>query len=150
MALSNVELTIERRESAAAWRPRRAARCRSVVILGKPTETNCALAAAFGEQGQRAWLVQATTTPRLGEGDAAVARLDVLPTLDGPPPSRRTRRAEATCSRSTARWTSIRPTPTTSSATWQRRCSNEPRSVVTRWTSDDWGGVRCYDAQTPR
>src|SRR5262249_47661170 len=115
MALSNVELTIERRESAAAWRPRRAARCRSVVIVGKPTETNCALAAASGEQGQRAWLVQATTTPGLGEGDAAVARLDVLPTLDCPPPSRRTRRAEATCSRSTARWTSMRPTPTTSS-----------------------------------
>jgi hypothetical protein len=74
---------IERRESSAAWSPRRAGRCRSVVVVGKPTETNCALAAAFAEHGQRAWLAQAAATPRLGKGDVAVARLDVLPTLDG-------------------------------------------------------------------
>jgi RimK family alpha-L-glutamate ligase len=83
MAIANIELTIERRESAAARRPRRVARCRSVVILGKPTETNRALAAAFNEQGQRAWVARAATMPRLGEGDVALARLDVLPTLDG-------------------------------------------------------------------
>ena len=82
MAIANVELTIERHASAAARWPRRGGTCRSVVILGKPTETNCALAAAFAEHGQRAWLAQATA-PRLGEGDVAVARLDVLRTLDG-------------------------------------------------------------------
>ena len=74
---------IEGPARSAAWSPRRARRCRSVVIVGKPTETNCALAAAFAEHGQRAWLAQESTTPRLGEGDVAVARLDVLPTLDG-------------------------------------------------------------------
>jgi ribosomal protein S6--L-glutamate ligase len=83
MAVASVELTIERRESVAAWWPRREARRRSVVILGKPTETNRALAAAFAEHAQRAWLAQAATTPRLEEGDVVVARLDVLPTLDG-------------------------------------------------------------------
>src|SRR5262249_30036781 len=82
MAVANVELTIERRESAAARWPRRGGTCRSVVVVGKPTETNCALAAAFAEHGQRARPAQATA-PRLGEGDVAVARLDVLPTLDG-------------------------------------------------------------------
>ena len=83
MAVSSVELTIERPRSVAAWWPRREARCRSVVILGKPTETNCALAAAFAECGQRAWLAQAAAALRLEEADVVVARLDVLPTLDG-------------------------------------------------------------------
>jgi len=63
----------------AATRDRR----RSVVILGKPTETNCDLAAAFAGLGRRARLADAATPPRLRPGDVAVARLDVLPTLDG-------------------------------------------------------------------
>src|SRR4029453_11179515 len=83
MSVPDVELTIERRESVAARSPRPAGRYRSVVILGRPTETNCALAAAFAEQGQRAGLAQAATSPRLGQGDLVLARLDVLPTLDG-------------------------------------------------------------------
>jgi RimK family alpha-L-glutamate ligase len=83
MSVPDVELTIERRESVAARSPRPAERYRSVVILGKPTETTCALAAAFAEQGQRARLAQAATSHRLGQGDLALARLDVLPTLDG-------------------------------------------------------------------
>jgi RimK family alpha-L-glutamate ligase len=56
---------------------------RSVVIFGKETETNCALAAAFAEFGHRARLVDAATPPRLVRGDVAVGRVDVLPTLDG-------------------------------------------------------------------
>ncbi len=83
MTVADVEVRIERRESVAARSPRPADRCRSVVILGEPTETNCALAAAFAGLGQRAWLVNAAMPPRLGRGDVAVARLDVLPTLDG-------------------------------------------------------------------
>jgi ribosomal protein S6--L-glutamate ligase len=83
MAVTGVDLMIDQRENAAARPPRRAGRCRSVVVVGKPTETNCALAAAFAERGQRAWLAQAAATPRLGEGDVVLVRLDVLPTLDG-------------------------------------------------------------------
>jgi RimK family alpha-L-glutamate ligase len=60
-----------------------AARERSVVILGKETETNWALVAAFAEFGHRARLVDAGAPPRLGRGDVVVGRVDVLPTLDG-------------------------------------------------------------------
>jgi RimK family alpha-L-glutamate ligase len=83
MTIADVELTSERHESVAARSPRPAERYRSVVLLGEPTETNCALAAAFAEHGQRVWLARAATPPRLGRGDLALARLDVLPTLDG-------------------------------------------------------------------
>jgi [lysine-biosynthesis-protein LysW]---L-2-aminoadipate ligase len=83
MTVADVELTIQRHESVAARSPRPADRHRSVVILGQATETNCALVAALAEQGQRAWLAQAATSPRLGRGALAIARLDVLPTLDG-------------------------------------------------------------------
>lgn len=55
----------------------------SVVILGKPTETNRALAAAFAGLGHRAHVSEATASPPLRRGDVAIARLDVLPTLDG-------------------------------------------------------------------
>src|SRR5262245_17598308 len=83
MAIAGVELMIERSESAAAWSPRYVGRWHSVVIVGKPTETNCAIAAAFRERGQRVWLAEADTTSCLGAGDVAVARLDALPACDG-------------------------------------------------------------------
>jgi RimK family alpha-L-glutamate ligase len=83
MAVADIEVTIERHENVAARSPRRVDRTRSVVILGKPTETNCALSAAFVEHGQRAWLARTAPSSYLGEGDIALARLDVLPTLDG-------------------------------------------------------------------
>jgi len=83
MTVADLELTIHRHESGAARSPRPTDRCRSVVVLGEATETNRALAAAFAEHGQRAWLAQAASPPRLVRGDLAVARLDVLPTLDG-------------------------------------------------------------------
>ncbi len=86
MAVAGIEVTIERREHAAARSPRPAGRRRSVVILGKPTETNCALAAAFADLGQRARLAGVTALSRIGQGDLAIARLDVLPTLDGVEP----------------------------------------------------------------
>jgi RimK family alpha-L-glutamate ligase len=54
-----------------------------VVVLGKPTETNCALAAAFTGLGLDAQVAEATALPLLRRGDVAIARLDVLPTLDG-------------------------------------------------------------------
>lgn len=63
--------------------PRPQSRYGSVVVLGKPTETNCALAEAFGEQGWRTLVARPTTPPLLARGDVAIARLDVLPTLDG-------------------------------------------------------------------
>jgi [lysine-biosynthesis-protein LysW]---L-2-aminoadipate ligase len=83
MTVTGIEITIERRESMAAPSLRPGDPRRSIVILGKPTETNCALAAAFAELGQRVWLANPTTQPCLGEGDIAIARLDVLPSLDG-------------------------------------------------------------------
>jgi RimK family alpha-L-glutamate ligase len=83
MAIADVELTIERRESVLARSPRRADRSRSVIILGKPTETNFALATAFADLGQRARVVDAVAPSRLRRGNVALARLDVLSTLDG-------------------------------------------------------------------
>ncbi|HEY2938844.1 MAG TPA: hypothetical protein VGJ27_03455, partial [Gaiellaceae bacterium] len=65
MTIADVELTSERHESVAARSLRPAERYRSVVLLGEPTETNCALAAAFAEHGQRVWLARAATPPRL-------------------------------------------------------------------------------------
>jgi RimK family alpha-L-glutamate ligase len=82
MAVADVELTIERRASGADGLPRPASRRRSVVILGKPTDTNRALAAAFYEAGHRAQLADTPTSVGLRLGDLAVNRLDVLPTLD--------------------------------------------------------------------
>jgi RimK family alpha-L-glutamate ligase len=83
MAVSELDVTIEGGESAAARVLRGADRLLSVAILGKPTETNCALAGAFAGLGHRAWLAPPTVPPQLAEGDVAIARLDVLPTLDG-------------------------------------------------------------------
>jgi RimK family alpha-L-glutamate ligase len=83
MAVADVELTIELREGVGARSPQRGDRPRSVVIFGKPTETNCALVEAFAERGQRARLAEPGRSPDLGHGDLALARLDVLPTLDG-------------------------------------------------------------------
>jgi RimK family alpha-L-glutamate ligase len=56
---------------------------RSVVVFGKPTETNCALVAAFGELGHRAQLVSGNQLSAFAPGDIALGRIDVLPTLDG-------------------------------------------------------------------
>jgi RimK family alpha-L-glutamate ligase len=83
MTVADLELTIERHESVAARSRQPAARHRSLVILGKPTETNRALVAAFAEHGERVRIAPAATPPCLGPGDLALARLDVLPTLDG-------------------------------------------------------------------
>jgi RimK family alpha-L-glutamate ligase len=83
MTVAHVEVTTERRKRVATLSPQFAERRRSVVILGRPTETNCALAAAFAALGQRVQLAGAAAVPRLGAGDLALARLDVLPTLDG-------------------------------------------------------------------
>jgi ribosomal protein S6--L-glutamate ligase len=86
MTVAGVDVTVERRESVGSPSVRSADRRRSVVILGKPTETNSALAAAYAELGHRAQLARAARWPRLGQGDLAIARLDVLPTLDGVEP----------------------------------------------------------------
>jgi RimK family alpha-L-glutamate ligase len=82
MTVAGIEITIERLESGMAWAPRSEDRRRSIVIVGKPTETNCALAAAFADLGERPRLAD-PSTPRLAQGDVVIARLDVLPTLDG-------------------------------------------------------------------
>jgi RimK family alpha-L-glutamate ligase len=83
MAVAEVEFTIEPRESLAARSPGRADALRSVVVVGKPTETNCALVTAFADLEHCAWLAANDVPPHLAEGDVAVGRLDVLPTLDG-------------------------------------------------------------------
>src|SRR5262252_1079208 len=83
MSVAEIELTIEPQGNVAARPEAPAHRYRSVVILGKETETNCALVAAFTGYGQDAQIAQASSPPRLGKGDLVIARLDVLPTLDG-------------------------------------------------------------------
>jgi ribosomal protein S6--L-glutamate ligase len=55
----------------------------SVVVLGKPTETNEALLAAFAQAGHTARLADPSVRPLVGRGDVALGRVDVLPTLDG-------------------------------------------------------------------
>ncbi|MDX6510862.1 MAG: hypothetical protein QOE36_366, partial [Gaiellaceae bacterium] len=52
------------------------------VVAGCPTQTNLALAAAL----HGPLLTPAEAVVCLGAGDAALARLDVLPTLDGVEP----------------------------------------------------------------
>ena len=66
-----------------------AARARSILILGKPTETNRALVAAFAGLGHRARLAYASPLPRLERGNVVIGRVDVLPTLDGIEPGLR-------------------------------------------------------------
>jgi RimK family alpha-L-glutamate ligase len=83
MTVTGIEAMIERRDGGVVRSPRHPARRRSVAILGQPTEANCALRAAFADLGQRALLADAVAPPQLRQGDVAVARLDVLPTLDG-------------------------------------------------------------------
>jgi RimK family alpha-L-glutamate ligase len=58
----------------------------SVVVFGKPSETNCALVTAFADLGQPARLVFGTSCDDVGPGDVAIGRIDVLPTLDGVEP----------------------------------------------------------------
>src|SRR5262245_28997463 len=79
----HVEVTIERSGQVTTELPRPPVRYGSVVILGKPTETNSALAEAFVEQGWRTLVARPTSPPLLARGDVALARLAVLPTLDG-------------------------------------------------------------------
>jgi RimK family alpha-L-glutamate ligase len=86
MAAVDVEVTIERRASGAVLVPGRSNRGDSVVVLGKSSQTNRALVAAFAGLGYRAWLAEPSTPPRLRDGDVAVARHDVLATLDGVEP----------------------------------------------------------------
>src|SRR5215831_18137241 len=83
MAAAAVEVTIGRRPAAAATFPGWSGRNGSVVILGKPTDTNQALVEAFAALGHDAWIADPSMSPRLGRGDVAVARLDVRATLDG-------------------------------------------------------------------
>ena len=58
----------------------------SIVVLGKPTETNCALAGAFEQLGYRARLAH-TAEGGFAPGTVAIGRADVLPTLDGIEPA---------------------------------------------------------------
>jgi ribosomal protein S6--L-glutamate ligase len=75
-----------RRRIASAPVDAPAGRPRSVVLFGKPTDTNCALVAAFGEHGHQARLVSGSHVPAVAPGDIALGRIDVLPTLDGVEP----------------------------------------------------------------
>src|SRR5262245_61935819 len=83
MMMADAEVRIDGGARRAARPPRRTDRCRSVVVLGKPTATNRALAAALSGLGECVWLGREAMPPGLGNGDVVVSRLDVLPTLDG-------------------------------------------------------------------
>jgi ribosomal protein S6--L-glutamate ligase len=75
-----------RLELEAAESERGAEESRSVVVLGKPTETNCALVAALAELGHRSGLVHTSPFPSFEPGDVVIGRADVLPTFDGVEP----------------------------------------------------------------
>jgi RimK family alpha-L-glutamate ligase len=83
MAVAEIEIRIDRRERRRAGLPPARQRCGSFVVLGRATETNCALAEAVARQGWRTLVARPATPLRLRQGDVALARLDVLPTLDG-------------------------------------------------------------------
>jgi RimK family alpha-L-glutamate ligase len=88
MTSSLTAIEAQRRAVADPAEPH-AGRSRSVVVLGKPTDTNCALIAAFGELGHRARLEPGNQLPAVARGDIAIGRVDVLPTLDGIEPGLR-------------------------------------------------------------
>jgi RimK family alpha-L-glutamate ligase len=72
-------LTIE----SQTLRPRGGAgRPRSALVVGRPTETNLRLAEAFEARGYDS-AVRAPDVPRDARANLVLARLDVLPTLDG-------------------------------------------------------------------
>ena len=55
----------------------------SVVVLGRPTRTNRLLAEAFSPLGYGGFVADPSAPPRVEHDDLVLARLDVLPTLDG-------------------------------------------------------------------
>lgn len=83
MVLALATPDVLERRIEAARRERRVQVLRSVVVLGRPTETNLALVDAFAERGHRARLGDPAAPPCVGPGDVVLARLDVLSTLDG-------------------------------------------------------------------
>jgi RimK family alpha-L-glutamate ligase len=86
MSIAESVVTAECRDCVITARSRPRGRRRSIVIVGAWKETNCALAAAFADLGHPARVVDVIASPRLGPGDLAIARLDVVPTLDGVEP----------------------------------------------------------------
>jgi RimK family alpha-L-glutamate ligase len=83
MAITPATIDLPDRRHAVTRRPRLAEGLRPVVVLGRPTETNLALVAAFAERGHRSWLAKPAAPPSVGPGYVVLARLDVLSTLDG-------------------------------------------------------------------
>jgi RimK family alpha-L-glutamate ligase len=83
MTIAPAATDLHDRRRTVGQRPRLSESPRSVVVLGRPTETNLALVATFAELGWRARLADPAAPPRVGPGDVFLARLDVLPTLDG-------------------------------------------------------------------
>jgi RimK family alpha-L-glutamate ligase len=83
MAIAPATLDVPKRRKEAVPRLRRPSLPRSLYVLGRPTDTNLALAEAFAELGQRPQLGDPACPPRVGPGDVVLARLDVLPSLEG-------------------------------------------------------------------
>jgi RimK family alpha-L-glutamate ligase len=82
MAVASVVVPLDRRATLAAA-PLGAGDIASAVVLGRTTPTNLALAEAFSRFGYTGFVADATSRPRLAEGDLALGRIDVLPELDG-------------------------------------------------------------------
>jgi RimK family alpha-L-glutamate ligase len=82
MAVASVVVPLDRRGTLAAA-PLDTGLRSSAVVLGRPTPTNRALADAFFRFGYAGFVADPASRPRLAPGDFAVARIDVLPTLDG-------------------------------------------------------------------
>jgi RimK family alpha-L-glutamate ligase len=81
--MTTAPATIELPDPRRTVAPRLAEGSRSVIVLGRPTETNLTLVAAFAELGCRSRLADPATLLRVGSSEVVLARLDVLPTLDG-------------------------------------------------------------------
>ncbi len=82
MAVASVVVPLDRRAALAAA-PLCVGSVPSAVVLGRPTATNRALAEAFSQFRYAGVVADPASWPRLRAGDLAVARIDVLPELDG-------------------------------------------------------------------
>src|SRR5262245_39128571 len=83
MAIAAATLDVRERRDQAAPPIRPSRRPRSFVVLGRPTDTNLALVQAFADLGHRPQLADPASPLRVGPGDVVLARLDVLPSLEG-------------------------------------------------------------------
>src|SRR5881394_2379064 len=82
MAVANLPAPRDRRAGAVVRKLGTEVRA-AAVVLGRATETNSMLAAAFSRLGYDGVVAHPASPPTLVAGDLALARIDVLPELEG-------------------------------------------------------------------